>query len=131
MKLEYDRTIRTRTTTSYETTMHIDRIDWDGYDWMNPKLRSTWCLPANQHEGEIEKLKNNLRTCEQYASKEIYATSDGGIPRFGYKRVSGVGMVSQWPYWEPRPCVFVHGTLGGEWMDWMSITSVDVREAKA
>ena len=65
-----------------------------------------------------------LRTLEEsLASGERWeATTDGGWPRVGWKRVLDVGMYDGWPYWRPVPSVRIAGTLGPEWHSFTSIT---------
>lgn len=132
MKLEYDTAIRTTTVTQRHDTCHIQQIDWDGYDFDNPEhTQSMGCNAATKTE-VVERQKQFLRMCEAHAATGLaQATSDGGSPKFGYGKVLAVGMVSKWPYWEPRPCVLKVSTLGLEWVDWWSITGVEIQPEKS
>jgi hypothetical protein len=118
MPLTYDKTIRTRTITERMTTRHIDQIDWD-YDFNNPKHTSCLCASAEYKAKQIEQHIAALRACES-AFREgriCYIEQSGGFRNL----VLGIGMVSSWPYWEPRPSVLVESTLGPEWKDWREI----------
>jgi len=123
--MTYDTTIRTETTTSRVTTRHVDFIDWDGYDFYNPKHRQGFC--CSKKEGNVKQIEEKiLYLWEIDANKDhCMASNYGGWPRI-FKQVMCVGMVSSWPYWEPRPSVMISGTLGGEWYDWAEITGVQI-----
>lgn len=49
------------------------------------------------------------------------ATTDGGWPRVGWKRVIRVGMYDGWPHWRPVPSVQIAGVLGSEWHQFYAI----------
>lgn len=60
------------------------------------------------------------------AGKPVKATTDGGWPRFGWKRVLDVGMYDGWPYWRPFPSVLLGGPFGSEWHSYNSLTDAVV-----
>lgn len=122
----FDTEVRTATVVERRNTMHINCIDWDNYPFDDPAHTACMCLNDERKKQEIERFKEYLRTCEQWATTEAYASSYGGWPRI-WHRVVGVGMASAWPYWKPRPTVLVHGTLGIEWLDWTSLTGAELR----
>ena len=125
---DYDTTIRTSTVTKHHNTMHVDYIDWKHYPFDDPEITAGMCTSDEQKKEHVEKLKEYLRTCEQWQDKNVFASNYGGWPRI-WNRVIGVGMVSAWPYWKPRPAVFVEGSLGGaEWYDWASLTGAKLAE---
>lgn len=118
---KYDTTIQTRERAPERiTTRHTEYIDWE-YPFEEVMVMAG-CYPRPQERAarQVELLKK----CE---GENVYATDYGGWPRCGWGRVLAVGMVSQWPYWEPRPCVLVNRTLGAVWIDWASLTDVETR----
>jgi hypothetical protein len=123
--MTYDTTIQTRTTTERVTTVHVRYIDWD-YDFNDPRHTSCLCVSAADKAAHIADQIATLKMCEGFADGGVYASNYGGWPRI-WHRVVGVGMVSQWPYWTPRPCVLVESTLGCEWVDWNNLTGAEVR----
>lgn len=128
--MEYDKIIKTRTINERCETVHIDKIDWDGYAFDDPKHTACICRDEAGKREYIEHQKFLLRRCEQFATEEVYASNYGGWPRI-WQKVFGVGMVSKWPYWEPRPCVLMDGTLGSVWEDWWHLTDVRISCAVA
>jgi len=125
-KPNFDTSIATVTRSSRQTTVHTDYIDWDNYPFDDPK--HTGCMSCDDagKAKRIEEQKQYLKTCETN-EPGTYASDYGGWPRI-WQKVLRVGMVSAWPYWEPRPCVLVDGTLGAHWIDWMSLTGAYVKE---
>jgi len=100
-----------------------DDIDWD-YDFekessigMNPK-----CIPR-----KVELLKK----CEASIGTHD-ATTDGGVPRCGWRKIKKVGMMSAWPHHYSRPGVLVEKKLHFEttdiWIDWSMLS--DIRETR-
>ena len=122
----YNTEIKTVTSTKRVTTQHTDYFDWD-YNFQDPKHTSCMCCDAESKKAEIQNKISYLKNVEESLKKntKCYASNYGGWPRI-WQEVIGIGMVSDWPYWEPRPCVLVHGTLGAEWYDWYHITGVRV-----
>ena len=122
--MKYNTTIKTRTITKQIETVHIHKIDWD-YDF----YRAAESMYPNDKERKgVKAIIERLKQCENGIGK-VQITTDGGWPRCGWGEVLNVGMVSQWPYWTPRPCVLMTSTLGGSaWEDWTSIS--DIRPLK-
>jgi hypothetical protein len=116
---DYNTDIHTVTRTERQTTQHTNWIDWEYTFEMSS---------SPDAESRIREAKEYLRTCERCKEVEVMASNYGGWPRI-WHRVFGVGMVSMWPYWRPRPCVLVEGTLGTEWYDWASLTGAKVKGA--
>ena len=131
MPLQYDRTIRSQTSTSNINTMHIDVFDWD-YDFSNPKHFSCCCYAKDRWDElvqkDVERYKGYLKMIEDNPNN-CRASTYGGWPRI-YQKVVGFGMASAWPYWEPRPTVLLSSTFGIEFADWKSLTGVVVDEEK-
>lgn len=123
-KPKFDTTIAQRTTTSNVTTVHTNKIDWE-YPFDDPAHTSCICLPPDGKAEYIKRQQEYLRLCENNIESAL-ASDYGGWPRI-WKKVLGVGMVSRWPYWSPRPCVLVAGTYGSEWIDWNSLTGAEVK----
>lgn len=125
-KPSFDTTIRTTTEVHRHATKHVDYIDWDNYPFDDPA--NTDCMPGSDERKRlrIEEQKELLRTCERFGEGNVFASNYGGWPRI-WHQVLGVGMVSKWPYWKPRPAVLVTSTLGCEWFDWMSLTGAEIR----
>jgi len=126
----FDTTVRTTTVTERHNTRHTDSVDWE-YPFDDPEHTDCMCCSDDAKREDIEKRKEWLRQIEATLANggEVYASNYGGWPRI-WHRVYACGMASCWPYWRPRPTVFVDGTLGLENYDWMSLTGVEVR-AKA
>lgn len=124
MSLKYDTTIRTVTHTDRVETVHIEQIDWD-YNFFDEKHTRGMCCNEEGKKQQIEELIAYLKLCEQFATADVYASSYGGWPRI-WQKVLSVGMVSKWPYWEPRPSVLMTSTLGTEWFDWHSLTGAKI-----
>jgi hypothetical protein len=100
-----------------------DDIDWD-YDFekessigMNPK-----CIPR-----KVELLKK----CEAGIGTHD-VTTDGGVPRCGWRKIKKVGMMSTWPHYSSRPAVMVekrrHFEKEDYWIDWSMLN--DIRETR-
>ena len=125
--LAYDTKVNstTNTTTTHHNTMHVDYIDWDNYLFDDPKHTHCMCCNEDGKAARIQRQKEYLKVCEQHKDKDVYASDYGGWPRI-WKKVISVGMASIWPYWEPRPTVLVSGTLGMEYIDWMSLTGAKI-----
>ena len=124
--MNYNTTINTKTVTHRQTTVHINKIDWD-YNFNNPKHTDCLCTDQQGKHGHIQRQVNYLAICEEILNnKNVYASTYGGWPRI-WEKVVGVGMVSAWPYWEPRPMVQVIGTLGYTWEDWNHLTGAEIR----
>lgn len=124
-KPTYDTTIQVSTRTVRHDTRHLDHIDWD-YPFDDPKHTS--CMGADDARKRewVEQQKEYLRVCERFEGRNVWASTYGGWPRI-WVRVAGVGMVSKWPYWTPRPSVLLEGTLGYAWADWASLTGAEDR----
>jgi len=117
--LKYDKTIQTVTTIDRVRTVHIQQIDWDGYDFFAKDHLDRWLSHRDGIEGakvEIQKRIDLLKKCSQFDSKPFRVGNYNHT-----NEVIGVGMVSAWPYWESRPMVCVNGPLGAEWQDWLSL----------
>lgn len=119
----YDTTVNATTLIQKHNTAHTDAIDWENYPFDDPNHFSGMCSSQQGKDEHIAKLMDYLRACEQYKSKDVFASSYSGWPRI-WHRVLWVGMASCWPYWTPRPTIHIDGTLGVEWVDWTSITGV-------
>lgn len=122
----FDTQINTRTVIERLTTVHTDYIDWN-YPFDDQNHTRGLCCSDDGKREHVEKLKGYLKTCEEL-KPGTFASNYGGLPRI-WHRVIKVGMVSQWPYWTPRPCVLVRSTLGTEWYDWYSLTGAEVQQA--
>jgi len=114
---EVTRTVETRR----HNTFHTDWIDWDNYTFDDPKHTGCMSTSGDDKRKRVEQQKAFLRICED---GDANASNYGGWPRIWHK-VLKVGMASCWPYWEPRPTVLVNGTLGPEYIDWMSLTGAE------
>lgn len=127
----FDTKIRKSTEVKCHRTVHVDYIDWDDYPFDDPSITANMCCDENEKQDYVELQKEYLRICENHGDgREVFASNDGGWPRI-LQRVMGVGMVSDFPYWTPRPAVCVLGTLGCEWIDWASLTWAEVRESNS
>jgi hypothetical protein len=125
--MSYDTTIKTVIRTERVTTKHTDEIDWT-YDFFATEHTNCMGTDAAGKAERIREQMERLKICEAVNRGEtVDASNYGGWPRI-WQEVVGVGMLSQWPYWKPRPCVQVNGTLGYEWFDWMSLTGAEVRK---
>jgi hypothetical protein len=100
-----------------------DEIDWD-YDFeseaslgMNPK-----CIPM---------IVELLKKCEAGIGTHD-VTTDGGVPRCGWRKIKKVGMMSTWPHYSSRPAVMVekrrHFEKEDYWIDWSMLS--DIRETR-
>ncbi len=124
-KPDYDTTIRTKTVTTKENTLHRQGIDWS-YPFDDPENTAYMCCNDEEKRNRVEKLKEWLRECEK--GGDCYVSNYGGWPRI-WARVLGTGMASASPYWKPRPGVIVVSPLGGsEWYDWMLLTGFRTAE---
>lgn len=86
------------------------------------------CIKGMSPKQSIEKVVAKWQAyLAKAAQPNAIVTDDGGWPRCGWKPVLKVGMASQWPYWTPRPVVACTGTFGVEWMDFNSISGVEVK----
>ena len=106
--------------------------------WTETRSRGTDCGPVNwEHPVIAEVFKrdflsvddtrrvtlDDLRDME--ATPEAWrATSDGGWPRCGVRRVLAFRMYDGWPWWQPRPAVLTEGVLGCEWHDLSTLSSI-------
>lgn len=124
-KPTYDTTIRTVTVAEQQLTQHTDWIDWS-YDFHNPEHTNCMCCTPERRREYVAEQMARLRVIEDAvkSGKRIRASDYGGWPRI-WKPVIGVGMVSKWPYWTPRPYVIVTNVLGTDYIDWNSLTGVD------
>jgi hypothetical protein len=59
------------------------------------------------------------------APQTYQATTDGGWPKVGWKRVVQVGMYDGWPFWKPTPSVQLAGPIGCEWHPWYSLSGYE------
>jgi hypothetical protein len=101
---------------SYDFTQH----DWHGASGgVNPAVTASATELLRKIEGGIA------------AGEEWWATTDGGWPRCGWKRVVQVGMYDGWPFWRPTPSLLLSGMFGGEWASWYNITEAERREPAA
>ena len=66
---------------------------------------------------------NQLKRMEEHPER-FQATTDGGWPRCGIRRVIAFCMYDGWPYWTPHPAIFYAGVLGGEWHSLNSISDI-------
>lgn len=121
-KPAYEKPLQTRTETVKVETVHRDGVDWD----------YPFDAECDHHLRQAE-VRHYLSLADEHAhTGRAYVTTDGGSPRFGWRRVIGTAMVSKWPYWTCRPCVLVESQLGGsEWYDWASLTGAELRSASA
>jgi len=98
-----------------------DEIDWsydfEKDDWDHEGCTNPYC---------IERSKEILKTCENSIG-EAMVTDDGGCPRCWWGEVLGVGMSSQWPYYEARPTVIVRGVYEIEWLDWLELSDIYIK----
>jgi hypothetical protein len=97
-------------------------IDW-AYDFTS----HDWA----EHRGGVNP-EHSARAMEwlrqmESAPDKYFATTDGGWPRVGWKRVIQVGMYDGWPFWKPTPSVMLAGTLGAEWHPWYSISGCETK----
>ena len=123
-KPDFNTEINIQTTTKRVDTIHINHIDWS-YPF------PLHCPSSNEEKDQkrIDEYKAYLKKCEQYTDKEVYASDYGGWPRI-WKKVYGVGMVSAWPYWTPRPTVIVEGLYGVQYYDWHSLTGAYIKNSE-
>ena len=111
----------------YETKTHpvgeyLGPIDWS-YDF----TQHDWSPTRGGVNPEVTRKLDWLRELE--SNPEAYeATTDGGWPKIGWKRVIRVGMYDGWPFWKPTPSVQIAGTLGTEWHPWYSISAIEKME---
>lgn len=124
---EFDTSIRETTVVERHATRHVDYIDWDNYPFDDPEHTRCMCGDDAEKHRRVEQLKGYLRTCEQHKEHVVVASNYGGWPRI-WQRVCGVGMVSKWPHWKPRPAVLVQSTFGLEWFDWSMLTGAEIRD---
>lgn len=127
----YDTTVKTRTYTQKETTCHTHYIDWN-YPFDDPEHTS--CMRCSDKGGKenIEKKVQWLKELDKAIEAGVvcHASNYGGWPRI-YRRVRYIGMASCWPYWKPRPTVFVDSPLGGiEHYDWNSLTGIKTTDTE-
>lgn len=80
--------------------------------------------PKPDLEKMVLQWKNYL-TCAQAGAQ---VTDDGGWPRMFWYDVLDVGMAATWPYWKPRPTVIVASQYGAKWMDFTTITGIQVKQ---
>jgi hypothetical protein len=98
---------------------YLGPIDWN-YDF----AQHNWGPNHGGINPELSRKLDWLRELE--ANPQHYqATTDGGWPKIGWKRVVQVGMYDGWPFWKPVPSVQIAGTLGCEWHSWYSITAIE------
>lgn len=65
------------------------------------------------------------------AGTPILATTDGGVPRFGWGDLLEVGMYDGWPFWKPVPSFLISSSLGGaEWHWFGSLSEWRIVERK-
>ena len=106
---------------SYQLTHYegeyLGPIDWN-YDFH----QHAW----SEHRGGInpELISEMIGRLRALESGDWEATTDGGWPRVGWKKVLRVGMYDGWPHWEPIPSVCIAGTLGAEWHQFYSISDI-------
>jgi hypothetical protein len=123
--VKYDTTIRTRTIIERQTTCHITEIDW-GYGFFDPEHVRCSSGTAEYKREHVENRILRLKAIEQALKNEnaeVLATKDFSL---ALRPVLEIGMVSQWPYWTPRPCVYVSTWFSGEWYDWSELACVRV-----
>jgi hypothetical protein len=70
------------------------------------------------------RTKDWLKEIEADPQKYM-ATTDGGWPKIGWKRVIQVGMYDGWPFWKPIPSFQLAGPLGAEWHPWYSLSGFE------
>ncbi len=124
--MEYDTTIRTVTETKRLTTVHISKIDWD-YNFDDPKHTDTMGTNEEGKRQRISQCENALKFVDDnWPNENLWVEAGSDY----LHRVIGIGMVSQWPYWEPRPCVLLQGAMHDEWRDWRDLRHAELRPAK-
>lgn len=123
-KPNYDTTVKIKTYTEKVNTKHTNYIDWE-YDWDNPDHTNYRCESPEEKKKYVVRQKERIRKIEQALKegKKVKSTTYGGWPRI-YQTVIDIGMASCWPYWSPRPTVWVHSSLGIENQDWKNITNI-------
>jgi hypothetical protein len=89
---------------SYDFNAH----SWDGHGGVNPEF--------------ISKAVEMLREIEH---GDWLATTDGGWPKVGWKRVIAVQMYDGWPHWKPVPSFCIAGTCGPEWHPFYSLAAIE------
>ena len=91
-------------------------IDWDSPEWEG----------SNMHPDAASDSREGMRIIADALERgaPIEATTDGGWPRVGWKRVVDIGMYDGWPHWKPYPSWLDER---GEWHQWYTLT--DVRDA--
>lgn len=127
----YDTTIETITRVERVPTWHTDFIDWEGFDFMDPRHTSAMTCPEGQRQ---EWLKEKMALLQQIDDcPEGYVpwitSEDNLIPNMVVRK----GMASFWPWWEPRPCVLVPPVVGPNYIffvDWKRIVHVELRKAE-
>lgn len=92
---------------------NFEEHSWDNGGSINPRVISR----------KVELLKKIESNPEKYE-----VTSDGGVPKYGWGRVTWVGMWDGWPSWKPTPYVFIkrepYGMIQTEKIAWWSITEI-------
>jgi hypothetical protein len=93
-------------------------------DWTYDFSQHDWGPNRGGINPEVSRKLDWLKELE--ASPQSYqATTDGGWPKVGWKRVIQVGMYDGWPFWKPTPSVQIAGALGCEWHPWYSISAIE------
>lgn len=106
----------------YETIMRPVGEDLGPVDWAYDFDVTGWDKGGSLNPRLIAPLLEQFKKLE---SGEWMATTDGGWPRVGWKKVLKIAMYDGWPYWKPVPSVLLAGTLGCEWYSWCSITEIE------
>ena len=102
---------------------YLGPVDWSydfrQHDWgpgrggMNPEVTA-------RNEALLRDISEGLERGERWQ-----ATTDGGWPRVGWKRVLRVGMYDGWPHWRPVPSVQMSGPLGATWHPFYSLAGAE------
>jgi hypothetical protein len=107
------------------TRMVEERIgeDCGPIDWAYDFMQHAW----SEHKGGInpECIPRMIEMLRQIENGDWLATTDGGSPKVGWKRVIAVRMYDGWPHWKPVPSFCVAGVLGAEWHPFYSLSGVE------
>lgn len=99
--------------------------DCSRYEWVKDATEYAKCACGRPMQEILDQHKDMFDQIAENTEK-AWASNYGGWPRI-WQKVHRTGMCSRWPYWYPRPCVSVMGTLGIEVFDWLSLTGVEIR----
>ncbi len=103
---------------------NVGPIDW-AYDFRSHF--NSLCTSDERRDEACARSVGWLRRIDAdfRAGLPMRATTDGGWPRCGVRRVVDVGMYDGWPYWRPTPSVQIESPLGGaEWHAFSFLTNV-------